>query len=332
MNLNRDLKVWALGDQASSEQLIQDLYVDLRNKSLLWSDITQQTPQARMGYIGQHLTSIVTGIPGGKSGARGYDLIFPDGAEGEIKTCYRVDQLGACSTCGKVVSSIETSCSFCGGTAVVRKDDSKWLIGVKTEADFAKLLRPRLYYLVLFEFVDISDASNDDIVASIWSVDPSNLGFAACMVDYKLNIQSKSKSKAAFNLWPWSPKFYLMKPRLIYRSIIGASGVTTKHFHGKPNDPGALEEPFPPITERRRAKTFTIDNLSEFVLKMGGKASANREQLFTEAELIQQAVDNETFCDELAYSIYRPLLRGKSAEVPSVVLKRAPVLNSLLAP
>lgn len=38
--------------------------------------ITQQTPQARMGYVGQHLVSVVTGYPGGKSGARGYDLVI----------------------------------------------------------------------------------------------------------------------------------------------------------------------------------------------------------------------------------------------------------------
>ena len=42
-------------------------------RKCLWSEITFQTPQARMGYIGQHLTSIVTGYRGGMSGARGYD-------------------------------------------------------------------------------------------------------------------------------------------------------------------------------------------------------------------------------------------------------------------
>ena len=42
-----------------------------------------------MGYIGQHLVSVVTGFPGGKSGARGYDLVMDNGHYGEIKTCYK---------------------------------------------------------------------------------------------------------------------------------------------------------------------------------------------------------------------------------------------------
>ena len=54
-----------------SEELLTDLYLILRKNLLKWSNITNQTPQARMGYIGQHLTSIVTGFSGGKSGARG---------------------------------------------------------------------------------------------------------------------------------------------------------------------------------------------------------------------------------------------------------------------
>ena len=67
---------YQLGTIEASEQLIRDLYITLRNNINLWSNITKQTPQARMGYIGQHLTSIVTGFPGGKSGARGYDIVI----------------------------------------------------------------------------------------------------------------------------------------------------------------------------------------------------------------------------------------------------------------
>lgn len=82
---------YTLGTIEASEALIKDLYIDLRAKVNAWSKITQQTPQARMGYVGQHLVSVVTGYPGGKSGARGYDLVIDDERHGEIKTCYRVD-------------------------------------------------------------------------------------------------------------------------------------------------------------------------------------------------------------------------------------------------
>lgn len=99
------MKKYQLGTLEASEQLIQDLYINLRNKVNAWSQITMQTPQARMGYIGQHLVSVVTGFPGGKSGARGYDLVMNNNKYGEIKTCYRVDQLGTCNNCGAAVSS-----------------------------------------------------------------------------------------------------------------------------------------------------------------------------------------------------------------------------------
>lgn len=78
---------YTLGTIEASEALIKDLYIDLRAKVNAWSKITQQTPQARMGYVGQHLVSVVTGYPGGKSGARGYDLVIDDERHGEIKTC-----------------------------------------------------------------------------------------------------------------------------------------------------------------------------------------------------------------------------------------------------
>ena len=93
-----------------------------------------------MGYVGQHLVSVVTGYPGGKSGARGYDLVIDDERHGEIKTCYRVDQLGSCNACGAVVSSLETECAVCGSTSINRKDDSKWLIAIRNNDEFAKLL------------------------------------------------------------------------------------------------------------------------------------------------------------------------------------------------
>ena len=59
-------RVHQLGTVDASGQAIRDLYIDLREKLARWSAITQQTAQARMGYVGQHLTSIVTGLPGGK--------------------------------------------------------------------------------------------------------------------------------------------------------------------------------------------------------------------------------------------------------------------------
>ena len=112
---------YILGTENASKQLLRDLYIDLRAKANFWSALTKQTPQARMGYIGQHLVSVVTGYQGARTGARGRDLILPENAHGEIKTCYRVDQLGSCKDCHAAVSSIEAACSICGSENIDRK-------------------------------------------------------------------------------------------------------------------------------------------------------------------------------------------------------------------
>ena len=58
---------YELGTIEASEQLIHDLYIDLRKKANHWAAITHQTAQ-RMGYVGEHLVSVVTGYRGGVQG------------------------------------------------------------------------------------------------------------------------------------------------------------------------------------------------------------------------------------------------------------------------
>ncbi len=178
-----------------ANDLIKDLYIDLRKKVNYWSGITNQTPQARMGYIGQHLVSIVTGYPGGKSGARGYDLVI-DGSDksniisAEIKTCYRVDQLGKCNDCNNVVSSLEKNCAFCGSKNIKRNDDSKWLISMNQKDDLVLTFEPKYYYFVLFEFQDINNPENNNIVAtnaSLISLEDNFKSFCRCFKNFLTN-------------------------------------------------------------------------------------------------------------------------------------------------
>lgn len=312
---------YKLGTLEASEALIQDLYIDLRTKVNAWSAITNQTPQARMGYIGQHLVSIVTGFPGSKSGARGYDLVMNDGTYGEIKTCYRVDQLGSCRKCGAVVSSIETACAACGSKNIDRKDDSKWLISLRNEAEFAEVIDPKAYYFVLFEFANLADSSNNDIVASIWEVDPLNKGFAFCMVDYYLNIRAHSASKAPFNMWPHEFKFLLTKPQLIYRSMIKSDGtIETVVF---PTLGNGCPDVLKPLTQYSQTRTITAESVRSVIYRLTGQRykSTNKTDCLRHLEGIRTKnnVPNDVLCDLLAEEVYLPLIKPVKDKIPSVI-------------
>lgn len=306
-----------------SEKLIYDLYIDLRKKIFEWSALTNQTPQARMGYVGQHLVSIVTGFGGSKSGARGYDIIFRHYLYGEIKTCYRVDQLGKCKDCGLEVSAIEKICPYCNSGNIERKEDSKWLLTIKNNNDLKNMVEPFMYFFVLFEFEDITDLYNENIVASIWTVNPKNIGFYLCILDYYQNILSKSNSKAPFNLWPYKLKFYLMQPKLIYRSKISKNEVTTVIFE---DFLGGEVETLHPLVRFNNANNLTPNILKNVIQKLchkynlyveGNIDSYNKKKLceIIDEITLKKNVSNDILCDILSESIY--LQNIDLAEVPN---------------
>ena len=309
---------YVLGTIEASEQLIKDLYIDLRNEVNAWSKITCQTPQARMGYIGQHLVSVVTGYPGGKSGARGYDLVMDNGEYGEIKTCYRVDQLGACGDCGAVVSSLEKECSRCGSKNIIRKDDSKWLIGIQHDHEFSEISDPKSYYFVLFEFEDISVNDNDNIIASIWEVDPKCKGFMYCMIDYYYNIRAKSRSKAPFNMWPYSLKFGITNPKLIYRSVILGNGkIKTKIFPSLKN--GTIDE-LKSMPSYSSATTLTSEKITSVIKTISPNApiSGDKKELLNRLECLRKEknIGNKELCDLLADAVYYPSIAIYKDKIP----------------
>lgn len=320
---------YQLGTLEASEALIKDLYIDLRAKVNAWSEITYQTPQARMGYVGQHLVSVVTGYPGGKSGARGYDLVMGNGAYGEIKTCYRVDQLGSCKVCGAVVSSLETECSVCGSKSINRKDDSKWLISLRNDAEFAEVIGPKYYYFVLFEFADLSDSSNNDIEASIWRVDPLNKGFAFCMVDYYLNIRARSQSKAPFNMWPHEFKFLLTKPELIYKAVIKSNGrIDTLIF---PSFNNGYQDKLKPLPEYSRSTTVSLETVVKVIRRLTGRLFQTISKT-TALNLLEQfrnqsAVPNDVLCDLFAEEVYLPRIEPVKEMIPANIRNLFPELD-----
>lgn len=295
-----------LADLWSSEKLIFDLYIDLRKRINTWAAIMHQTAQARMGYVGQHLTSVVTGYPGGKSGARGHDLILPNDEYAEIKTCYRVDQLGRCNSCDARIASIERVCSECGSTDIKRNDDSKWLIGIRHDEEFCQILEPKAYYFVLFDFVDLQ--SPDAIRSSIWEVDPKLPGFAYCMVDYRLNIQAKSSSKAPFNLWPYELKFCLMRPVLIYQSTISTvdDSITTGIFPGRDQ---SQRHCLKPLDEYSRSRNLTPEKIGVLARSLSITVDMSELSKRDALTLIQRHIDDraiapDTVANKIANALY----------------------------
>lgn len=297
--------------------LLTDLYVSLRRNLQRWAAVTHQTPQPRMGYVGQHLVSVVTGYPGGRSGARGDDLKLPGGKVAEIKCCYRVDQLGKCAKCGTAVASIEKVCpaAGCGSKELLRMDDSKWLLTPKSEQELREMFIPERYYLVLFEFVDLKKA--DDINVQILEVDPRCLGFSLCMIDYYFNIRAKSASSAPFNLWPSSAKLIMMKPKIIYWSVIQADDtIVTKIF---PKRDAPLLYAFGKLPDYVGKHTFpetVIDEvgaLRGIIFPKMGKTTKTSHRRKTKLQLLQEAREkmrwaDESLADDFARAAYRGLV------------------------
>lgn len=307
-----------LGTIEASEAVLEDLYVSLRRAIAKWAAVTSQTPQARMGYIGQHLTSVVTGFPGGRSGARGKDLIMPDGKTGEIKTCYRVDQLGSCKVCGHAVASIELACPNCGatGTDIDRKDDSKWLITPKSEQELAALFEPEWFYLVLFDFADFTDPR--EINARIWRVNPRSRGFAYCMVDYYFNIRAKSQSKAPFNLWPFSFKFGLLGGDLIYWAVVHEDDtIETILFPERRGQAQPIK--LEPMTSYARSTGLTNDALRATIADLGLSGGPDKTGMLEAIQTAREAgeVDDRTLSETLAEHVYMPRIGASLDRLPA---------------
>ena len=269
-------------------KLLKDLYIDLRKKVNYWSSLTDQTAQARMGYIGQHLVSVVTGFKGGKSGARGKDLVLPNNEYGEIKTCSRVDQLGYCKECNNPVSPNETLCSFCNSKNIKRNDDSKWLISITEEYPNSSALeesedilvnihKPKFYYFVLFEFEDINNADSP-IVVTIYTVNPKNNCFILCMLDYFYNI----RRNAPFNMWPHMLKFNLCNPKIIYQSKISIQGnIETIIF----NTENPIEVKFSNLAQYSRSKNLTSETLNNLCSEFNLDSSSSSLTVLNAIEL-----------------------------------------------
>ena len=157
---------------------ISEVILEPRKRMLKWSAITNQTPNLKIGYPGQHLASLILGMKGTGTGARGDDIV--DGTE--VKSCSRIDQLDKCKDCKGNVLRSQTVCPKCGSSNIKRNDDSKWLIAVRSEAELEMYLRkiPRMLFVISdYPRFESGDFSSMRIRAyEIWNQSPAPLDSA----------------------------------------------------------------------------------------------------------------------------------------------------------
>jgi hypothetical protein len=236
-------------NEAQIKHLIEDLILTPRIKALEWSTITKQTPNMKVGYPGQHLASLILGMEGSRTGARGHDIV--DGSE--VKACSRVDQLDNCADCGEKVLRIESLCSTCSSSNIRRMDDSKWLFTIRSQRDL-EVLTNEVERIVL-TIADYPNFEMDDFetlrfqVFEIWTKSPRCARFKEIMTNYFEKIYAGHKAKdsnktpAPKNFWPYSFQFYLCNPIRVFSCIVenanSAPNILIEHFV-KPNVNRAL--------------------------------------------------------------------------------------------
>lgn len=235
-------------------QLLSELVLSPRLRAIQWSQITKQTPNIKIGYPGQHLASLITGMEGERTGARGNDLV--DGSE--VKSCSRIDQLDKCLSCGVAVARFEKRCSECGASEIKRNNDSKWLFGIRSQNDLDTLLHEvKRIVLVLGDYPNFEDNDFDTLrfqSFEIWPESPRHVRFAELMTNYYQKIylahkaKNPNKTPAPKNFWPYSYQFYLCNPILTLSCVVrGANSnpeITLEHYV----EPDADRSTLPSVT------------------------------------------------------------------------------------
>ena len=203
-----------------------ELVLRPRRDFVKWARLTKQTPNMKIGYPGQHLASLVTGMEGTRTGARGHDL----SDRSEVKSCSRVDQLDKCKACRAAVARIEKACPECRATDIKRNNDSKWLLAIKSEEELSVLIdeTPRILF-ILFDYPHYESADWETVqfqTFEIWPQYPRHSHFRMLMERYYRNIyvpnseRNSNRPPAPKNLWPYSFQFFMCNPVRTYHCII----------------------------------------------------------------------------------------------------------------
>jgi len=248
MNLQPDLSKITISD---NERLVQkylnEMFIIPRLDSLKWAGITKQSPHLKVGYSGQILASLILGMEGMRTAARGNDIV--DGTE--VKSCIRIDALDTCQNCSEKCFRIDASCPHCGSKDIDRDNTSKWLFSVKNDLEFRQLTEetPRIALILIdYPYFDRQDYNSIQIqVFEIWVQDSLCSRFKEIMRIYYDEIfkhhiaKNPNKTPAPKNFWPYSYQFYLSNPRKIFHA----------HITDADQNPSLRIDRFYPLTANR---------------------------------------------------------------------------------
>ena len=220
-------KINTIITEETIREFLSEVILEPRKSILKWSKITKQTPNIKIGYPAQHLVSLITGIEGTRSGARGSDV----SDKSEVKSCNRVDQVDTCEECKGKVLRTEKSCNHCGSNNIEHKNDSKWLFTIRSEEELNKLVNTDRIILTIFDYPNFDSDDFDSIRIRVFEIYPKkerHCKFKDIMVEYYNNIYERNRTKnpkkvpAPKNFWPDSYQFYLCNPIKIFECNISS--------------------------------------------------------------------------------------------------------------
>jgi len=233
-------------------QFLEEVVIYQKQTLNKWAVITAQTPAAKIGYVGQHLASLITGVQGTRSGARGDDMA--DGTE--VKSCNKIDQADKCKDCKGRVLRTQTVCPNCGSTRIERKEDSKWLFSVRDEEELNQYLNLDRVFLLLMDYPNFHQEDFRDIRISAFEIYPKEKRmhvFRELISNHYYNIY-RPKADAGnktnpMNLHPFSIQFFKCNPIKTFECII----------HNIDTHPAIEISTFIPPSEERSENLSSVD-------------------------------------------------------------------------
>jgi len=204
---------------------LREMYFERKIDIFKWANITKQTPKIETKFLGQNLVSLVTGILGMGTAARGDDL--SNGSE--VKSCSRLDQLSKCKKCKARVTAIDKICPECGSTDIKIMRDSHWIFTINTVEKKERILNetPTIYFLLIDDY----NLGKDEVARfNIWALYPKTDRFfrEEYIEDYYNNNflvkRAAGKNPAPMNVHPRSPKFSKTSPELVFEAVIDQKG------------------------------------------------------------------------------------------------------------